>query len=218
VEGAVAQYLQLKEWVRANDATDLEWYETGNKEAWHHATITKENFLRLFYRIVWISGLKPRVVVSKEDDYFRIVNDVLYPKGRFQSRRQAEFLMKVAGVLGGSADNRKNKAIVQVMDLIETTAWEEFSRQYITPQAGLAARLQKLPLIGPKAAKLMLYQLGISESAKYDAEVTRFAAQHGFVEVDKCIQAVSARTGDAPTTIDFVIWDGGRKEDSATKS
>ena len=217
LDGAVAQYQQLKEWVRSKDATDLEWYESPDKETWHHTTITKEKFLRLFYRIVWTAGFKSRVVVSKEEDFFRVVNEVLYPKGQFQPRRQAEFLMKVAAILGGSADNRKNKSIVQVMDLIETSGWDEFRGQYLTPQTGLHARLQKLPMIGPKGAKLLLHQLGISDSGKEDVQVTRFAAEHGFADAHACIRALAARTGDAATTISFVIWDGGRKEGAPAK-
>lgn len=218
LDEAAERYLQLKEWVRANDATELEWYEAGAKEAWQHATITKDNFLRLFYRIVWMSGSQPRVVAAKEDDYFRILNEILYVKGRFQARRQSEFLMKVAAVLGGSADNKKNKAIVQVVELIETTDWDEFRKKYASPQGGLAARLQTLPLIGPKQARLLLQQLGISDPDQDNTLVTRFASQYGYADAAKCLKEIAARTGDAPATIDFVIWDSGIGDGAAGKS
>jgi hypothetical protein len=45
-DAAVSHYQQLKEWVRANDAEELEWYEASQKEGWHHASITKEDYLR----------------------------------------------------------------------------------------------------------------------------------------------------------------------------
>jgi hypothetical protein len=216
--GAAERYLQLKEWVRANDATELEWYEAGAKEAWQHAAITKDNFLRLYYRTVWMTGSQPRVVAAKEDDYFRILTEILYVKGQFQPRRQSEFLMKVAAVLGGSADNKKNKAIVQVVELIETTDWDEFRKEYASPQRGLAARLQSLPLIGPKQARLLLQQLGIADPDQDNTQVARFASQFGYADAATCLKEIAARTGDAPATIDFVIWDSSSADGAAGKS
>ncbi len=218
VEEAAANYLQLKEWVRANDATQLELYEAGCKDAWQHTSITKDNFLRLYYRIVWTTGVQPRVVASKEDDYFQILKELLYPKGRFQPRGQPEFLMKVAAVLGGSADNRRNKAIVQLIEQIESGGWDDFRAAYLKPRSGLFNALQELPLIGPKEARLLLHQLGITDPTQDQGHLKRFAAQHGFADAPKCIQEIAASVEDALSTIEFVIWDSGREEASAQRS
>ena len=217
-DAAVAHYQQLKEWVRATDAEELEWYETSQKEGWHHSLITKEDYLRLYYRIVWTSGFKSRVVLAKEEEYFQIVNEVLYPRKQFNPQRQAEFLMKTASVLGGSGDNRTNKAVFQVIQLVESQGWDEFRRQYVTPSAGQSSRLKQLPLLSPKTVKIFLQQLGIADTTKDDSSLEEFAGHHGYGDSERCIHDIQVRTGDAPATIQFVIWDAGQKDALMAKS
>jgi hypothetical protein len=218
-DSAVTHYQQLKEWVRANDADVLEWYDASQKEDWHHSTITKEDFLRLYYRIVWTAGMKSRVVLAKEKDYFEVVSEVLYPnKKAFNPQRQGEFLMKAGSILGGSGDNSKNKAVFQVISLIEKNGWEEFQRQYVKPSAGLPVRLKQLPMLSPKTINLLLQQLGINDSTKDDSALYEFAEHHGFDDWDKCVREIEVRTGDAPATIQFVVWDAAQKDALMAKS
>ena len=214
-EAAVQRYLQLKEWVRANDATDFEWYEVAPRDSWHHDVISKEGFLRLFYRVVWTANFQPRVVASKEDDYFRILNEILYVKGRFQAKRQSEFLMKVAAILGGSGDNRKNKAIMQVVEQIEADGWDEFRSEHAAPLRGVASRLEALPTCGQKQARHFLYQLGISDPDLGNSGASRFAGRFGYPNFAATIQQLAAATGDTPAMVDFVLWDAGENVDSS---
>jgi len=217
-DGAVAHYQQLKEWVRANDADDLEWYESSQKEGWHYSTITKEDYLRLYYRMVWTSGMKSRVVVAKEQEYFRVVNEVLYPKKTFNAQRQGEFLMKAGSVLGGSGDNSKNKAVFQVISQIESLGWEEFQRQYVKPSSSLATRLKQLPMLSPKTIDLLLQRLGINDSSRDDLSLFEFADQYGYDDWDKCVREIEVRTGDDRSTIQFIVWDAAQKDAVLVKS
>jgi hypothetical protein len=163
--------------------------------------------------------MKSRVVLAKEEEYFRVVNEVLYPtKKGFNAQRQGEFLMKAGSVLGGSGDNSKNKAVFQVISQIESLGWEEFKRQYVRPSSSLPSRLKQLPMLSPKTINLLLQQLGISDSTKDDLSLDEFAEHHGYDDWDNCVREIEVRTGDAPATIQFVVWDAAQKEALMAKS
>jgi hypothetical protein len=211
IDAALTHYLQLKAWTRTNESAELEQLETSDREGLHHSTISKEKYLRLFYRTVWMSGFASQIVLSREEEYFRVVREVLYPQGRYDGRRQGEFLVKVASVLGGSGDNRKNKAVAQAIDLIEKMGWDEFRRQYVAPHRHLADRLLELPMVGPKIAKQLLQQTGAREGNEDAAWLSLFASHHGYADAAKCIGQIAARTKDAPATVAFVIGMAGQK-------
>jgi hypothetical protein len=210
IDKACDHYRSLKARMRREAREDLEWYEGAEKTGWHYTSITFDNYLRLFFRVVWTSGFKAQIVFDKEEAYFQVLYRTLYPNGKYDKTKVNEFLTQVADILGGHSDNRKNKAVAHLVGLVEQLGWEVFKAEYISPTPAVRAKLLALPMIGPKTVKLLLNQTGISDVAKDDIWVTRFAEHHGFFDPHQCVKIVAEECGDDQTTVDAVLFWAGR--------
>lgn len=210
IESACRHFSALKDRMGKEASDELQWYEHSDKQGCHYSSITQDNYLRLFYRVIWTSGFKAKIVFEKEDAYFSVVHEQLLQDGVYQAANEKTFLEAVAPVLGGHAENRKNRAFVSLLRRVHDLGWDEFKNQYITPGPGVEERLRTLDMIGPKTVKLLLNQTGMIDVAKDDLWVTRFAEGHGFQDPHECVRQISERLGDAQTTIDAVLFWSGR--------
>lgn len=207
---AVEHYLALKQISRERAPDLLEFYEGRERRRWRYDRVTKENFLRLLYRIIWTSGFKAEIVFAKENEYFDVVQSTLYRRGMFSLSGRDRFLREVAPVLGAHEHNRKNRAFADVVAIVEKHGWNSFRGTFLAPGPCVEDRLLELPMIGPKTVKLFLNQLGIQDTAKDDIWVTRFATLHGFDDPLEAVRRVAQEVGDDQTTVDAVLFWAGR--------
>jgi hypothetical protein len=207
---ACEHYHALKNRMRRESPDDLADYEAGVEswQGWHYTTITKENWIRLFFRVVWSSGFSYAIVGQKEEAYLEVLYRTVYPGGVHDPTTTDQFIEDVAAVLG---NRNKNLAIVEMIMWLEEMGWERFKADYITPGDGLEERLDELRGIGEKTVKLLMSQTGIVDTAKADIWVTRFAELHGFADPYECVRLVAERCGDKQVLVDAVLFWAGRK-------
>ena len=99
-------------------------------------------------------------------------------------------------------NGRKLEAIVRVADHIHETGFDYVKREIIKDPI---STLQAFPFIGPVTVWHLAKNLGC-DVAKPDRHLDRLSHSLGFRDAHQLCAAVSARTGDAVSTVDLVLW------------